>query len=386
METYQETIIVGGGMAGMFCSMKLKEAGKPSLLITDVLGGRVLYKKEFKMNFGAVFYFENYHNVRQVLIQSEPPLIKSYKQILLHMSETEYYPAISFRMIKNLFQLIKFKRFMKKFVKHYEIYKKNCETMQVKDVLKQDPFMERLALQTAQELIDELGIGRAAKELVSQFVYGCTGAKVNTLTALDFCNCAQGLVMPIYQFGFDPDAMQKRIGEVEFDTVAKVGSGDGKYTVTTSKGNVYTCKNLVMATPASITKKLINLPKVRSASQLYAYLVNGSIKAKYSKHDIHCFADIIPLIFVAKRQNGKGEYEVFSNKELDLGKYFDTYSVLWSKHWPDALYTHPAFVLEQDLGNNLYMAGDHNGMGMEPASISGIYAANQIIKKSATAR
>lgn len=381
MKSNQETIIVGGGMAGIFCAMKLKEAGLPFVLITDNLGGRVCYKPEFKMNFGAVFYFENYHNVRKILTPG-PALIKSMKQIMLHTSEDDYYPAVSFRMLKNVFQLIKFKRFMSKFIKHYDAYKKNCETMQVKDALKADSFMNNLFYKSAQQLIEELNIGRACKELVSQFVYGCTGSKVNSLTALDFCNCAQGLIMPIYQFAFNDEMMKEKIGNIEFGTVVDVKREDGEYHVTTQEGDTYIAKNLVMATPAGVTKKLINLPKIRSASTLFAYLIKGKIKEKYSHNDLHCFADTIPIIFVANRQEDRSEYEVFSNEKLNLDHYFDSYQVLCRKDWPEALYTHPALVLDQDMGDNLYMAGDHNGLGMEPAAISGIYAANKILERA----
>lgn len=35
------------------------------------------------------------------------------------------------------------------------------------------------------------------------------------------------------------------------------------------------------------------------------------------------------------------------------------------------------------IGAGSYVAGDHNGLGLEPAAISGVYAANQILKKLA---
>jgi hypothetical protein len=58
-------------------------------------------------------------------------------------------------------------------------------------------------------------------------------------------------------------------------------------------------------------------------------------------------------------------------------------SLLWrtapARANSQALFTNPSIVLDQDLGPNLYMAGDHNGLGMEPAAISGIYAANRIL-------
>ena len=37
--------------------------------------------------------------------------------------------------------------------------------------------------------------------------------------------------------------------------------------------------------------------------------------------------------------------------------------------------------MEQQYGEDIYVAGDHNGLGLEPAAISGIFAANQIIFK-----
>jgi uncharacterized FAD-dependent dehydrogenase len=38
-------------------------------------------------------------------------------------------------------------------------------------------------------------------------------------------------------------------------------------------------------------------------------------------------------------------------------------------------------MLKQELNEGIYIAGDHHGLGLEPASISGIYAANRILNK-----
>ncbi|MCD8212527.1 MAG: NAD(P)-binding protein [Campylobacter sp.] len=380
-EKFYETVIVGGGLAGIFCARKLKEAGREFMLISDNIGGRVKYVESVEMNFGGVFYFENYHHVRQLLIPG-PKLIQSPKQIMLHTSKDEYFPLVSFRMLKNVCQLYKFKKFMKKFINHYEIYKKNCETMQVKDALKTDPFMNDLFYKSAPEIINELGINDVCKDLVSKFAFGCTGSKVNLLTALDYLNCVQGLVMPIYQFKFDANAVQKDIGNVTISSVISVEKQSANdYVIKTDKDEIFRAKNVVMATPAGVTKKLLNLPKIRSASVLYAYLVKGEIKEKYSHNDLHIFSDDIPIIFISRRLNKAGEYEVFSNEELNFSEYFDKYEIMHQEYWGEALYTYPAIVLDQDMGDGLYMAGDHNGLGMEPAAISGIWAANEIIKR-----
>ncbi|MCK9284087.1 MAG: FAD-dependent oxidoreductase [Rhodocyclaceae bacterium] len=382
MEQDQGTLILGGGMAGMFCAMRLKEAGLPFLLVTERLGGRVMYKAEFKMNFGAVFYFDNYHHVKQIITPG-PRVIKSFGQLLFHRSDTDSYSALSLRVLKHGWKLFRFLRFMKTFETHYEAYKKNCETMQVKEALKADPFMERLFFMTAQQFLDDLGVTEACRESVSLFAYACTGARVDTLTAFDYCYLAQGLLMPINNFEFSESAMQQRLGSVEFDSATKVDKTDGGYSVTTAKGRVFHARNLVIATTADAAQKLIDLPRIRSASRLSSYLVKGTLKAKYRGKDIHLFSDTSPVIYLARRDGSRDEYELYSAVGIDLADYFDDYSVRWQQDWAQAIYTHPALVLDQDLGDNLYMAGDHNGMGMEPAAISGIYAANRIIERSA---
>jgi hypothetical protein len=104
------------------------------------------------------------------------------------------------------------------------------------------------------------------------------------------------------------------------------------------------------------------------------------MKERYRKHIVHIFGDTIPIIFTRKRSDG--QYEVFTEKEIDMGKYFDSYEIVEKVFWPKALFTNPNIVLDQDLAPNLWMAGDHNGLGMEPAAVSGIYAANQILKSA----
>lgn len=47
------------------------------------------------------------------------------------------------------------------------------------------------------------------------------------------------------------------------------------------------------------------------------------------------------------------------------------------------MYVQGAAFMEQQYGAGLYVAGDHNGLGLEPAAISGIFAANQIIGQEA---
>lgn len=387
MKNIHETIIVGGGAAGMYCALKLQEAGRPYTLITDRIGGRIMYRTDVNMNFGAVFYFENYKHMKKI-ISDGGKVLPSLRAGCCHPDETTQYSALSIRTLRHGFQLLKFFLFMRmKFVPKYENYKNDCENMQVKDALKKNPFIEELFYMTADQFIRKLKIQQIADDLISQFAHGCTGSKINTLSALDYLNCVQGLVLELKLFRFDEDTMTARLrngnGDVLFDSVESVHrNSEGTYSIDTVSGKKYSATNVVLATPADVTVRIVRpvveMPEIRNASVLYAYLVRGEMKARYRHHLVHIFADTIPIIFTRKRS--AGEYEVFTEKEIDMGKYFDEYAIVEKIHWPKALFTNPNIVLNQNLAENLYMAGDHNGLGMEPAAISGIYAANQILK------
>jgi uncharacterized FAD-dependent dehydrogenase len=54
--------------------------------------------------------------------------------------------------------------------------------------------------------------------------------------------------------------------------------------------------------------------------------------------------------------------------------------------WDKAMYVQGSAYVEQKIGENIYVAGDHNGLGLEPAALSGIYAANQIINQTASVK
>jgi hypothetical protein len=389
MESNQETIIVGGGCAGMFAAIKLQEAGRSFTLITDRMGGRIMYRKDLKTNFGAVFYFGTYKNMKKILTEG-PKVLPSLTDAVCHQDKTTQYSALSLRTLKHIGQLAKFFLYMRcKFIPHYTKFKDNCEVMQVKDALKKDPFMEELFYMTADQWVARMGIQGIANDLISQFAHACTGSFIRTLSALDYLNTVQGLVSELRIFSFDEDAMTARLrgakGNVVFDTVTSVRkNGDGAYAVDTKSGVTYTAKNVVLATPADVTveivKPVVEIPAIRNAPPLYGMLIRGRMKERYQKAIVHIFTDTIPIIWTRKRT--ESEWEVFTEKEIDLDEYFDTYEVIEKIYWPKSLFTNPNIVLDQDLAENLYMAGDHNGLGMEPAAVSGIYAANQIINRA----
>ncbi|WP_449385849.1 hypothetical protein [Cellulomonas soli] len=77
-----------------------------------------------------------------------------------------------------------------------------------------------------------------------------------------------------------------------------------------------------------------------------------------------------------------GSVLVYSREpEVDLDALFVRHELLARRDWDKAMYVSGRAYVEQQYGESTYVAGDHNGLGLEPAAISGVYAARQILKK-----
>ncbi len=394
-----ETIIVGGGMAGMTCALKLQDEGRPYLMITENMGGRICYRKEHNMNFGAVFFMKGYHHAKNILA-ADKPVLPSYFALECHRELGRGYGVLSGPMLGALPSLIRFLWFMSRhFRPNYEQFKKDCESMEMREAMEKTPFIKELFERSATDFLKERKFDKAAKVLSSQFVYACTGSPIETLNALDYCNCAMGLIDTPMRFYFDADGMQEHLssggGAVEFDTVtaiqrltpddvtAATTKDAARWEVETAQGKRYTARNLVVATPTYITQKLLEeispLGPIREASVLYAYKVQGDLKEEYTHHELHLFDEQCPITNMGARDDGA--YELFTCEQVDLGMFFNSYEELARVDWPHALYTHPSILIDQKREEGLYLCGDHNALGLEPTAISGIYAAKLVMEQ-----
>jgi glycine/D-amino acid oxidase-like deaminating enzyme len=204
---------------------------------------------------------------------------------------------------------------------------------------------------------------------------------MDSITALDFLNVCQGLVLPIHRFAFDERAQLARLGDhfVKGEVISHTAS-DGIHTVELGDGTKLQARNVVFATPASITAQFLELGEIRQTCQLYVEHVRGRLRPDFDTEEMNLFPFTSPIIFTALQDDGT--YLVYSREhELDLDAMFLDHEVIGRKDWRKAMYVSGRAYVEQQYGDSTYVAGDHNGLGLEPTAISGVYAANQILKK-----
>lgn len=407
MKNHYESIVLGAGAAGMNCCLELQKADREYLLISPNIGGRICNDEQRHMNYGAVFYFGTYkYMLASGLLQGTVDVLPKLSMGQCHHDNGKSYEPVSMTTVADASSLFSYMKWMRDtFIPRYAAFKDNCCTMEVSAALELDPMIKELYTESAEHFIERMKFGPICHDLISMFAHACTGTKIRDLTALDYLNTVQPLTMKIVgvpplnllfdlkRFDFDSEGVKARLsqgsGDVLIGEAAGVTRTDGGWAVRVA-GDVYTCENLVMATPAHITADLLAAGTdlapldIRKASQLTGYLIHGKARAGYAEHTVHLFDDTIPIIYIAKRLDG--DYEIFTEIDFEEGdkfdKYFEEWEVIGKKYWEYALYTAAHEALPQNLAPGLIMAGDVNGLGMEPAAISGIYAANKIMGKT----
>jgi hypothetical protein len=361
--------------------LRLKEAGQEFLLITDVLGGRICYSEQEEVNFGAYFVMANYNFAKKLVTRRT--WINPFS-VTFHNSETDVFNTVSWHSVKRLPQLIKFYLAMRTFIQHYNNYKRCCQTMTQREAMGADPYIQKMFEKPASQFIREKGFGKAAHDYIAKFSYACTGVDMENITALDMMNCCMGLAMPIHRFSFDRAAMERRLaGCAAYGTVASLENDGKMFRLTTADGKQYTADNVVLATPAVVTQQLLGLSgRLRQTCKLYVYHVAAKLKAKYAKKEMNLFSFESKIVFTAVMDDGS--YLVYTREKDEdlLNMVCESYKLIGFKGWDKAMYVYGQAYVEQQYGERLWVAGDHNGLGLEPTAISGVYAANQIISAS----
>lgn len=374
----RKVIVVGAGSAGMSCALKLSEANVDYLIITDRLGGRIRYSETEQVNFGAYFIMSNYHHAKKLVVRETwiNPL-----SVLFNHSESDYFPTLSARSLSMSGELVKFIQIMRRFMTHYEKFKKNCEDMPQTDAMDADPYIKEKFYKSASEFVRENKIEKIAATMISKFSYACTGVPMERITALDFLNVCQGLVVPIHRFRFDQESMEQRFaGHLAYDTVSQITDAGGKYLLKTESGQTYEAEYVVLATPALITKKLLDFKEpLRQTCKLYTFHVRAKLKDKYRRYQMNLFPFESEIIFTAIQDDKT--YLIYTREEkADLHQVCESYELINMVGWEKAMYVYGDAYVEQKFSDSLYIAGDHNGLGLEPTAISGVYAAKQILK------
>lgn len=367
-------------MSGIGCARTLAKEGKDFLLISKDIGGRVVTSADGQVNYGAFYIRSDYHNVLPFVklgrrIASRSLGWEKIKGRLTFWNKIFNYPV---SMIKIAAHLLIFNF-------HYQRFKKNCEKFSQVEVLEKDPYLKKMHEMPANDFI---------KNHQLEILLPLFDPIVNSTTFLSIREAplsAAGMLLmlmiglyPTNEFIMDKDLLVEGIsGQVISDEVVSLLREDDRWLIKTNSGQEYLSKNLVMATPIDITKRLLNLDfPTNQPISVYMTHLRGELVAEYEVpgNFILFSPDKTEDIVIAKEPNGTLLF-YSHDSAYSLEKYFKNYEIIAEKFWSPAFFVGHSFI-PCLFPDSLFIIGDHNIVGMEDAYITGIYAGNKISGKT----
>lgn len=366
-----DTIIIGGGVAGLACARELVNHQKNFILITENIGGRIVTSKSGQTNYGAYFVLKTDHNILHYVQKKEKlhPLVVGF-----HSRQGKAYHLL--RMMKYPGETVRLLAIVIEFKRKYETFKKLCPTKSQNEIIQSNRYYLKLYSQTAAGFVEENDLKRIAQEFLSEGMYMCTFQPLNKISAFDFLRLCTALITPAYEFKFLKDTMTEGFRDkIIYDSVSSLRRGKTNI-VKTKTGKVISARNVVVATPPHLSQKLLKLQKIKKSVDAFAFHLSGELKEKSGQFEL--FPTVSKVIFIRKQNDGS--YILYSKvNAIEFKKYFHHPKLIAKKEWRPAFHTEGSILWDSDLGNNVYLVGDHNLIGLETAYLTGVYAANKII-------
>jgi hypothetical protein len=370
-----DTIIVGAGISGLACAKHLQDSNEDFLLISKDIGGRILTSSDGTVNYGAFFVCSDFYNVlKHVKLKYEIKL----RDFCFHQNESTYV-LFAPGLIPYSFQFFKVLKILYNFRKHLRKFRKDTLNISQKKAIENDFFLYKLYMQNASDFVKEKKLQSGTNKYLSKGLYSTTFSKVDEMNAFSYCQFILPLITPIYTFTFEKEKMIESFKEkILIKTVSDIKYSNGNYKVKCGK-ELYNSKNIVLATQIDFSKKYANIKDVNKPVSTNMLHVKGKPKKIISRKSYQVFSHPSNVQAIANLEDGTYLF-YYKYKKPSLDNYFLNPEIIHHHFWDPAGTINGHNLIECNRGKNMFLIGDYNVASLEESYITGVYAANQIIR------
>lgn len=370
-----ETVIVGGGIAGLACARRLHESQRSFLLITENVGGRIRTSADGAVNLGAYYVRDDYSHVNQFVDRGR----RITRHQILRGDPSGSFTRWDMPLLLHPIQAVGFVRFMREFRRHYEVFKRDCLVRSQAEVIRSDPLLRDLYHEPASHFIRRYQIEDIARAYIAPAAQGIAFTSVDRLTAFTMLVGALPLIIPMFEYAPRLDRLTAGFKDALLsDSVTAINATTTGYSIETRDSGVSSADNVVVATPTGVSASLLGLGRVKDAVDAHMFLVTGNLRRPWAQARYTLFPDGSPILAIA-RQTGGSTLFCSVTDDPDFERYFSTWSVTEYHHWNPAFHLEGDALLECEQAPGLYLIGDHNVCTLEDSYITGVHAANRIL-------
>jgi len=166
MKHKYDTIIIGGGVAGLGCAYHLTKNGRQNfMVISKDLIGDIPHSADNNINYGAFYVQQDYHNFL--------PFVDIKRRIhtwdITTFKDDRARSLYDLQNILHAQPMVSFLLFLKKFHKHHEQFKLRCLHVSQVQALKSDKFLFDLANTPAVEIVEQHNLEYWNEIIIKQF-------------------------------------------------------------------------------------------------------------------------------------------------------------------------------------------------------------------------
>jgi len=377
-----ETIIVGGGIAGLACARRLHDSQRSFLLITEDVGGRIRTSADGTVNLGAYYVTGDYDHVNEFVDRGR----RIKRRHILRGDPDGSFTRRDMPLLRHPLQAVRFLRLMGEFRRHHETFKQVCVLTSQAAAIRADPLLHELYYEPAPRFIERNRIEDIVRSYVAPAAQGTAFTSVDRLTAFSLLLGVLPLITRMFEYSFRFDRLTAGFGDAMLlDSVTAVTpTAGGRYSIQTRASGAFSADNVVVATPTDVSASLLDLSRVKSPIDAHMFLIDGTLRRPWAQATYTLFPDGDPILAIARQAGGSTLFCSVS-VEPDLGRYFSTWEIVEHHYWNPAFHLEGDVLLECEQSPGLYLIGDHNVCNLEDAYITGIYAANRILAGHGTA-
>jgi glycine/D-amino acid oxidase-like deaminating enzyme len=370
-----DTVIIGGGIAGLACGRRLQDRQRQFLLITEDVGGRIRRSVDGKVNLGAYYVRSDYHHVNQFVDRGK----RINRRDTLRGDLNGSFTRSDLPALLHLPQVIRFVRLMREFHRCYETFRQDCLEVSQAEAIKGNPLLWDLYHEPAPSFIQRHRMEHIAQFYLAPLAHGTGFISLERLTAFTMLVGALPMIIPMFEYTFRFDLLMAGMEEaVLIDSVTAVTATDSRYTIQTLSNGTISADNVVVATPIGVSATLLDLGPVKNPISGHMFLVRGHLRRPWSRATYSLFPDGDPTLAIARQADGSTLF-CSVHEHPDFDKYFTTWEIGQHQHWNPAFHLEGDALLECEQGPGLYLVGDHNVCNLEDAYITGAHAANRIL-------
>jgi len=341
----------------------------------------MLSSKNFGVDYGAAYVTSDYTNVLEYVEKQERFRLRDF----YFFDGFNFSNIFNYKNIKYFSKIIKFFFILKSLERNLLKYRKQAPYKTIKECFMENKVLSKYWNMSAKDFIKKNGFEELDKLYGNPITATTAFVESNKVNAAYYIGMFFCAILPTWTVNFKHTIEKLNRGfenKIKIASVIKVKKQkNGKFKVRTSKGD-FLAKNIVFAAPEKSLSKVYNIPKPNLQQSAYTFHIVGTRRDIYQDKKAVCFRPKNHDIYMMWKQKSGADLIYSKNSKPNFKEYYERYHIIKKIHWQPGMIIPKHDLIDQNLEKNVYLASDYNLSLMEDSFLTGLYAANQIIKSS----